>query len=338
MSSTALPVPGATPLPPATSRATGPWLRWGWVAVGAAAALVLAWMHRHPGAPGAAAWLAFAAVLAAAAWQWHGLAALTLRPGHRAAAIAIPLYFGATMLFAVEALCTGLAVPQVLLPAPSRVLATCVGEWPTLAADFEQTVLKAVIPGGIAGSLLGMATAIACDRYAFLRRGLLPLGDFVSALPVIGIAPILVMWLGFDWPSKAAVALVVTYFPALVHTAAGLASTGRMERDLMRSYAASHWQTLVWLKLPAALPFVFTGLKLNVTLALIGAIVAEFFGTPIVGMGFRMSASLGRMAMDMVWAEILLAAATGMGLWGLIALAERALTFWHPSHRRAPAG
>jgi NitT/TauT family transport system permease protein len=104
-----------------------------------------------------------------------------------------------------------------------------------------------------------------------------------------------------------------------------------MESDLMRSYGASYAETLVKLRLPAALPFVFNALKLNFTLALIGAIVAEFFGTPIVGMGFRISTEAARLDLDIVWAEIALAAITGSACFAAIALLERTVLFWHPS-------
>jgi NitT/TauT family transport system permease protein len=106
-----------------------------------------------------------------------------------------------------------------------------------------------------------------------------------------------------------------------------------MERDLMRTYAADYWQMLLKLRLPAAAPFIFIPLKINSTLALIGAIVAEFFGTPIVGMGFRISTEVGRMNIDMVWAEIAVAALAGSVFYGVVALVERAVTFWHPSIR-----
>jgi NitT/TauT family transport system permease protein len=119
----------------------------------------------------------------------------------------------------------------------------------------------------------------------------------------------------------------------LVNTVAGLAAAGHMERDLMRTYAASYWQTLVKLRLPAAMPFIFNALKINSTLALIGAIVAEFFGTPIVGMGFRITSEMGKMNVDMVWAEIAVAAVAGSAFYGALALVERAVTFWHPSVR-----
>ena len=168
---------------------------------------------------------------------------------------------------------------------------------------------------------------------AFLRRGLLPIGNLVSALPIIGIAPIMVMWFGPYWQSKAAVVVVMTFFPMLVNTVAGLAAAGAQERDLMRTYAANYWQALAKLRLPAALPFIFNALKINSTLALIGAIVAEFFGTPTVGMGFRISTEVGRLAIDMVWAEIAVAALAGSLFYGLISVVERIFTFWHPSYR-----
>ena len=154
-----------------------------------------------------------------------------------------------------------------------------------------------------------------------------------NALPIIGVAPIMVMWFGFDWQSKAAVVVIMTFFPMLVNTVQGLAASSHMERDLMRTYASSWWQTLIKRRLPAAMPFIFNALKINSTLALIDAIVAEFFGTPIVGMGFRISTEVGRMNVDMVWAEIAVAALAGSAFYGVIAMIERAVTFWHPSVR-----
>jgi len=152
-------------------------------------------------------------------------------------------------------------------------------------------------------------------------------------MPIVGIAPIMVMWFGFDWQSKAAVIVVVTFFPMLVNTLAGLASVDAMYRDLMHSYAASYTQTLTKLRLPAALPFVFNALKINSTLALISAIVAEFFGSPILGLGFRISTEVAKLNVDVVWAVIAIAALAGSLFYGLIAVVERVCTFWHPSYR-----
>lgn len=250
-----------------------------------------------------------------------------------ASQIAVPAIFGIWILILWEAVTRGAGVPFVILPPPSAIGARFVASIPILAADFQQTVLKAVLSGYVMGCGAGFLVAVLADRFRFLANGLLPIGNLASALPMIGVAPIMVIWFGFNWESKAAVVVVMTFFPMLVNTLEGLKTAGRMERDLMATYNAGHWQTLLKLRLPAAMPFVFNALKINSTLALIGALVAEFFGTPIVGMGFRISTEVGRMNLDMVWAEIALAALVGSLLYGAIALLERATTFWHPSYR-----
>ncbi len=246
----------------------------------------------------------------------------------------IPALFGIWLLILWESIVRGAGIPFVLLPPPSAIGARFAASIPILAADLYQTFFKAVLFGFVVGSLAGFVVAVLADRYKFFANGLLPIGNMVSALPIIGIAPIMVIWFGFDWQSKAAVVIVMTFFPMLVNTLAGLAASGNMEHDLMRTYASSHWQTLFKLRLPAAMPFVFNALKINSTLAMIGAIVSEFFGTPVVGMGFRISTEVGRMNLDMVWAEIALAAIVGSLFYGALALLERTITFWHPSYRR----
>jgi NitT/TauT family transport system permease protein len=255
------------------------------------------------------------------------------RVAGRLALVAIPLMLGAAVLVVWEAVTRGADVPPVIMPPPSAIWVRLTDNIPILTADFVQTFVKSVLSGYVMGCGIGFIVAIAIDRSPFLKRGLLPLGNFVSALPMVGIAPIMVLWFGFDWPSKAAVVVVMTFFPMLVNTVAGLNAAGRLERDMMRTYAASYWQTLIKLRLPAAAPFIFNALKINSTLALIGAIVAEFFGTPIVGMGFRISTAVGRMDIGLVWAEIAVAAVAGTAFYAVVALIERGVTFWHPSVR-----
>ena len=248
--------------------------------------------------------------------------------------IAVPLIFGLTILAVWELAVRGLNVPAVILPPPSAIAARFVENTGTLWQDFVQTVLKGALSGYVIGVAAAFVTAILVDRYDFLRRGLLPIGNFVAALPIVGTAPILVMWFGFDWQSKAAVVVIMVFFPVLVNAVAGLADTTQMQRDLMRTYGAGYWQTLVKLRLPAAMPFLFNGLKIATTLALIGALVAEFFGSPTQGLGFRISTSFGQLAIDTVWAVILVAALAGSAFYGGVTLIERAVTFWHPSQRR----
>ena len=324
---------------------------------------------RPPRQPGPVLWFALLGLLAALAplillatdvraaldaSTWHAgfwcyliaLALLALASVRRIAALdtghpsgawgalyATPLLFGAWVLVFWQLLTRAFEVPQVLLPAPSVVGHALVGGIGTLASDFVQTVLHAVLIGLVAGSALGFAVGVLIDRSPFLQRGLLPLAALASTVPLVGIAPIMVMWFGFDWHSKAAVVVIMTFFPMLVNTLAGLAESGHMERDLMRSYGASTWRTLWSLRIPVALPFVFNALKLNSTLAMIGAIVAEFFGSPVSGLGFRISTEAARLNMGLVWAAILVAALAGSVLYGLLGWVERRATFWHPSIR-----
>ncbi|MEM6407579.1 MAG: ABC transporter permease [Pseudomonadota bacterium] len=266
-------------------------------------------------------------------WWINGRLAQSVYSDTRAISLAIPVIFGATLIAMWQVLVTMLDISAVILPAPSAIAVRFIDSIPILFADFVQTIIKGALVGFIFGMIAAFAVAVLADRSPFLTRGILPVGSFMAALPIVGTAPIFVKWFGSDWESKAAVVAVMVFFPILVNTVAGLRDTTAMQRDLMRTYAAGYWETLFKLRLPAALPFIFNGLKISATLALIGAIVAEFFGSPTVGMGFRISTSVGQLAMDMVWAEIVVAALAGSSLYGAIALLEKRVTFWHPSQR-----
>ncbi len=244
-----------------------------------------------------------------------------------------PVLLGIAMLALWEAACRGIPISPILLPPPSVIGAKIMTALPTLGYDFFMTVLQAVIPGWIIGCAAGLGVALLCDRFDFLRRGLLPIGNFFSVLPLVGVAPIMVMWFGTGVAPNIAVVVIMTFFPMLVNAIAGLNASSHLERDLMRSYGATWWQALSRLRLPAAMPFIFNALKINSTLAMIGAIVAEFFGTRVAGMGFRMQTGFGSMSLDLVWSEIALAAVSGSIFYGLLVLGERAVTFWHPSYR-----
>lgn len=278
-------------------------------------------------------WIIAAIVFWIAAWVLNvriaGSGFGRTRPGR----IAVAVIFGLTLLVLWEGLVRGLGVPPVILPSPSVIAAKFAVSGPVLWGDFVQTFVKGALTGYLMGCGAAVVVAILIDRSPFLTRGLLPVGNFVAALPIVGIAPILVMWFGFDWHSKAAVVVVMVFFPVLVNVVAGLQAAERMQKDLMATWGATWWQTMWKLRLPAAMPFLFNGLKIATTLALIGAIVAEFFGSPIVGMGFRISTEVGRLNLDMVWAEIAVAAVAGSVFYGLVSLAEKGVTFWHPSQR-----
>jgi NitT/TauT family transport system permease protein len=272
-----------------------------------------------------------ALVIWIAAW---GLNRWLAHSGMAQARILVPVIFGVTVLVVWELIVRGLGISAVLLPTPTLIAQTFGQNLGLLWVDFQQTFLKGALGGYVIGCAAAFLAALAVDQNDFLKRGLLPVGNFLAAMPIVGTAPILVMWFGFDWHSKAAVVVLMVFFPVLVNTVAGLSDTTSMQRDLMRTYASGYWSTLIRLRLPAAMPFIFNGLKIATTLAMIGAIVAEFFGSPVVGMGFRISTSVGQLALDMVWAEIVVAALAGSAFYGAVALIERRVTFWHPSQRK----
>lgn len=267
---------------------------------------------------------------------WFVNARLTAGGGYRRAwvQVAVPLIFGATILIVWQMVVRILDVPRVILPAPTEIAVTFAANLGLLWGDFVQTVIKGAMSGLVIGCAAALGVAVLVDKLPMLGRGLMPVASFMAALPIVGTAPIFVMWYGFGWESKAAVVVLSVFFPMLVNLVAGLKDTTAMQRDQMRTYGAGYWQTLFKLRLPAAMPFLFNGLKIASTLAMIAAIVAEFFGSPTEGVGFRISAANGLLKMDLVWSAILVGALAGSVTYGLITLAERWLTFWHPSQRR----
>ncbi|MDQ3058497.1 MAG: ABC transporter permease [Pseudomonadota bacterium] len=301
----------------------------------AVSALAAGLLLRHPAAQGEGAatpafWLAAAALGALALWTLRRVAAIQSPRFDRVLTAGL---FGLWVLYFWQLLVVAFEVPRVLLPAPALIAQSMLENASKLWGDFTQTVLKAVLSGWVLGCGLGFVVAIAIDRLPFLQRGLLPLASLTSTVPLVAVAPIAVMWFGFDWPSKAAVVVLMTFFPMLVATLAGLQAAGKLERELMHSYAASYDRTLLALRLPAAVPFLFGALKVNATLALIGAIVAEFFGSPTSGLGFRISTEAARMNMPLVWGAIVVASVTGSVAYALLAQLERRVAFWHPSIR-----
>ncbi|MDG2403940.1 MAG: ABC transporter permease subunit, partial [Paracoccaceae bacterium] len=196
--------------------------------------------------------------LAIGALAWLGGWAINIRlatlPKSRLTGLAIPVIFGLSLVVIWESIVRGFDISPILLPAPSVISVKFVGSLGILWQDFVQTVVKGALSGYAIGGGSAFALAVLIDRFPFLQRGLLPIGNFVAALPIIGMAPILVMWFGFDWQSKSAVVVVMVFFPMLVNTVEGLRATNMMQRDLMRTYAAGYWQTLLKLRLPAAMP------------------------------------------------------------------------------------
>lgn len=245
-----------------------------------------------------------------------------------------PLYSGLLALAAIQALMEIYRVPSGLIPTPLEMFHSAWHNRSLLIADSWQTVVLEALSGMTAGVCTGLAIAVLIVRVRFFERGLLPYMVLFASLPMPAMAPLAVA--GTGWLSKAILVTIVTIFPTVINTVRGLQSSSPMSLDLLRSYGLEGLGTFPPLRLPAALPYLFTALKIDLTLALISAIVGEFFGSSGSGLGFRIKFNVATFNMPLVWAAILYTTVLGLALYSVIVLLERRLTFWHPSMRQAP--
>lgn len=238
------------------------------------------------------------------------------------------------LLLVWEGLVVGSRVPKGIFPRVSDIGATLVSSWSVLMADAYLTFVREVAFGAGVGLVFGFMVGAAIALSPFLQRGFLPLATAFGAVPIVGLAPVLGRALGVDWESKAAVAVIVTFFPVVLNTVQGLTNIDPLKLELLRSYAARPLKVFFALRLPNALPYLFTALKVAVVVGVISVIVAEFLiPGPPNGLGQRISLSAHRGAFDVVFAAILVSSVISMALYGAISLLERLLTGWHPSNR-----
>jgi NitT/TauT family transport system permease protein len=169
-------------------------------------------------------------------------------------------------------------------------------------------------------------------------EGAMPFAIAASSAPIIALAPIMNSWFGSTNPfSKMAVVAVMVFFPVMINAVRGLTMVGQAELEMMSSYAASPWQTLIKIRIPSALPFLFSALKVASALSLIGAIVAEYFGGPRRALGVFISQQAAGSRLAAAWSAILVGSAMGVGFYLLILFIERRLMPWHPSIREPAA-
>lgn len=220
-----------------------------------------------------------------------------------------------------------------LLPPPSEVIRTLRQEWSVVwAAGFF--TLREALGGLIGGTVLGVLSAFAASRWAVIREGVMPFYVAMGAAPIVALAPITNQWFGITNPvSKMTVVAVMVFFPVMINMTRGLGEVGTDKIELMKSIAASEGATLRKVRMPNALPYLFSALKVAVVLSLIGAIVAEYFGGSRDALGVYISQQAGLTRMAEAWSGIVVATVLGAALQLLIVLAERLLIPWHPSLR-----
>ncbi|PYE55980.1 ABC transporter permease [Deinococcus yavapaiensis] len=230
-------------------------------------------------------------------------------------------------LLAVEALLRAYAVPPGLIPTPSRVWTALVNGLEVLARDAAVTFVQEALVGYLGGTIVAILVALAVVRFRFLERGLLPYAAVASSVPIVALAPVIVKAFGLEPVSKAIIVGITVFFPIVVNVVRGLQSANPHHLDLMRTYAVPPARTFLLVRVPSALPFLFTALKIATTLAMIGAIVGEFFGATGEGLGFRIQIEAGRFNLDVVWAAIVVASVLGIAFYGLVSWLESRFTF-----------
>lgn len=229
------------------------------------------------------------------------------------------------------------AVPDYMLPSPAQVLAVFPADGALLAQHTLITLQEAAL-GLAAGVAFGFAVAVAMDAFAVLHRAVYPLLVLSQTVPVVAIAPLLVLWLGYDTAPKVVLVALMTFFPVAVGLLQGLTSVDPDEVALLRSMGAGRWQVFRFGKIPAALPEFFSGLRIAVTYAMVGAVISEWLGG-FGGLGVYMTRVQKAFAFDRMFAVIILISAISLLLMGLVSLIERrAMPYRFPKEpRRARA-
>jgi NitT/TauT family transport system permease protein len=248
---------------------------------------------------------------------------------------AIVVFVGAIVGW--EVIVGALKLQAFVFPKPSAILAALQANWaegrfallPSALATLQEALIGLAI-----GTLLGLIMAFVSARWLTARGILLPLAVAANAVPIIAFAPLLNNWFGLLNPlSKALMAAVLVFFPIMANVTRGLTDVESASLELMRSYAASEWTILRKVRIPNALPYFFTALKIATTLSLIGAIVGEYFGGSASVLGYLIVQSASALKFDVTWAAILFGAGTGIAFYLIVVVLERIVIPWHATLR-----
>jgi NitT/TauT family transport system permease protein len=232
-----------------------------------------------------------------------------------------------------EATVRSLGIQFYLLPAPSAIALTLAANAGFLLGAAWYTAQEAIAGFGV-GCGLGILVALVSVRWRSVADALLPYSIAANSVPIIAFAPLAIVWFGVEQGSKVAIVAMMTFFPTMISAIRGLLSPDAASLELMRSYGATPRHVFFKLRLPAALPFIFTALKVSASLSMIGAVVGEFFGGFARSLGVYIISETALFHTREAWAAIVVACAFGIAFYLVIAGAERVLMPWHVSVRR----
>jgi len=248
---------------------------------------------------------------------------------------ALVVFVGA--LVSWELVLQALGVQQFLLPRPTVIAAALVDQWPVLQRGVIYTATEAL--GGLAlGAGLALVAALATSRWTAARESLMPIAVAANSIPIIAFAPIANNWFSSESPaSRIVIVALMTFFPIMINTVRGLTTVDASALELMHSYAATEAQVIRRLRIPNALPFIFTALRVATTLSVIGAVVSEYFGGPTIALGIYITSEAGLFRYPNAWAAIMLACGLGITFYVTVVLLERLVVPWRAMRGEAAA-
>ena len=251
----------------------------------------------------------------------------------RLAGWSAPIIAGVVILAVWEAALAISSPDGFVLPPPSDIISSLFDNWSEIWAASRNTGFV-IVTGLIVGVIFGVVAALLVTRFRTANEVITPLAVAVNAIPIIALAPIFNAWFGLLSPrSNQAIVVILVFFPVFINTSKGLTLVERAQIELMESYAATEWRITREVRIPNALPFFFTALKLSTSLAVIAAIVAEYFGGRQDALGPIITQSAGLTRYDDAWAAVLAGTLIGTVLYLVVVALERAVMPWHSSIR-----
>jgi NitT/TauT family transport system permease protein len=230
------------------------------------------------------------------------------------------------LLLAWQAAVLVLAIPEIILPSPTAIADYLIRRNELFLRRTWPTLIQTVLGFGLA-VLGGILLAILVSLTEIGRRGIMPLLVIAQIVPKIAVAPLLMLWFGLGDLSRVLIAFLIAFFPIVINTVSGLGSVSREIELLGRAFSRSRWELFWKIQLPHALPYIFDGMKVSITLAIIGVIVAEFVSSQR-GLGYLIIFANGRLDTVMMMTSITVLSAVGLALYGVIALAARVVVYW----------
>ncbi|MBZ0293733.1 MAG: ABC transporter permease [Anaerolineae bacterium] len=273
---------------------------------------------------------------------------LTTGPSRAQQWIARARYYLPTLVVAVtvlvlwELVVRVFNIQQFLLPRPSAILQEFLREVQLFLNPGETSILfeaaRATLWSAVGGYVLGCGSgilvALITSRWTIISEATMPFAIAANSVPIVAFAPIMNNWFGITNPaSKMAIVAIIVFFPSMINTVRGLTLVDTRQLELMRSYAASDWKVLRALRIPNALPFIFSALRVASSLSVIGAVVSEFFGGPRATLGVYITQEAAGFDFAKAWSAIVMASLIGIAFYLLVLLAERRFMPWHASIR-----